>query len=132
MGKKGAVPFLRGLTLVEILLTITILSCGIMGVLSAYGILVDALAVSQTNIKAVCLLKDKMTEIEQMVLDEAGISQGLSIGDFKGSYKDFKWELNVKPSSIEGLNEVIVIVSHKVKPREFSLVTYVQDKKVNQ
>ena len=118
----------KGFTLVEVLLAVTILAVGIIGVLRAYATSVNALEVSQENIDAVCLLKEKMAEIEQAGLEQGGIPQGVSSGEFEGSFEGFEWESEVKPSRVDGLNEITLVVSRKEKPRRFSLVTYVESK----
>lgn len=119
----------RGFTLIEVMLAVSILAIGIIGVLRAYSTAVNALGVGQENIDAVCLLKEKMSEIERLVLEGEGISPGTSSGRFEGELESFEWESVVKQSSVEDLNEVVITVSNKAKPRKFSLVTYAENKK---
>ena len=121
-----------GFTLVEIMLTITILTVGIIGILRAYATSINALEVSRDTIDAVCLLKEKMAEIEQTAIDEGGISPGSSSGRFEDEFENFLWKLEVKTGSIEDLNEVTLVVSRVGQPRKFSLVTYAENKNVNQ
>ena len=118
----------RGFTLIEIMLAITILTIGIIGVLRAYIISVNTLEAGQNSIDAVCLLKEKMAEIEQVVMEEGGISPGTSSGKFEDEFEGFRWELEVKPGPIKSLNEVALVVSHVNQPRKFSLVTYAENK----
>ena len=117
-----------GFTLVEIMLAITILTIGIIGVLRAYVTSVNTLEAGQDSIDVVCLLKEKMAEIEEVAIKEGGISPATSSGKFEDEFEDFRWELEIKRGSIESLNEVILVVSHLDRPRKFSLVTYVENK----
>jgi hypothetical protein len=110
------------------MLAVSILAIGIIGVLRAYTTSVDALGVGQENIDAVNLLKEKMTEIEQDALEQEGISPGTSTGEFEGNFTGYKWELDIKPSAVDSLNEVILTVFHKESTRKFTLGTYVENK----
>ena len=117
-----------GFTLVEIMLTITILTVGIIGILRAYATSINALEVSRDTVDAVCLLKKKMAEIEQAAIEEGGISPGSSSGRFEDEFENFLWKLEVKTGSMEDLNEVTLVVSRVGQPRKFSLVTYAESK----
>jgi len=119
----------KGLTLIEVLLAVSILAIGIVGVLRAYATSVVTLEVGQYNIDAVGLLKQKMADIEQVVVEEGEIPQGSEQGTFESPAEDFLWAWKVDPTETEGLNELTVVVSHKYNPRTFSLKTYVVDKK---
>lgn len=135
----------EGFTLIEVLLTVSILAIGLTGVLRSYAAAVNVLGVSQENVDAVSLLKQKMAEIEQTALEEEGIQSGMSAkGEFQEAFSEFQWEWETQPASMEGLNEVALTVYRKDhpafgearpapygtgRPRRFSLVTYVEDKK---
>jgi len=121
----------EGFTLVEVLLTVTILAIGIIGVLRAYAVSVNSLGIGQENIDAVCLLKEKMSEIEQDALKQKGILPETSTGEFGGNFADYKWELDIKPSTLDSLNEVKLTVFHKESTRKFTLWTYVENKNAN-
>ena len=110
------------------MLAVTILSVGMVGVLRAYAVSVSALEASQESVAAVYLLKEKMTQIEKEAGEEGGIAPGRWDGEFENGFEGFTWELTVMPGSTRGLNESILTVSHKGKPRRFSLVTYVENR----
>ena len=118
----------KGFTLIEVMLAVSILAIGIIGVLRAYATSVDALEVGQENIDAVCLLKEKMSEVEQDALKQKGVSLGRSTGEFEGNFANYKWELDIKPSTVDSLNEVKLIVFHKENTRKFTLWTYMENK----
>jgi Tfp pilus assembly protein PilE len=115
---------IRAFTLVEIMLAVTILSLGIVGILRAYATSINVLEIGQDNIDAVTMLKEKMAEIEQKFLEEGTLLPGTSSGVFDGEFEGYQWEWEIKPSTLENLSEVILIVSSKDKPRKFSLQTY--------
>ncbi len=128
IGNNGPLSPEKGVTLVEILLAVVILSIGIAGVLRAYAVAVTALETGQDYIDAIQLLKGKMAEIEQEIIEEKGLSTGLSHGEFEGEFKDYQWERETRPSSVEGLLELKLAVSHPQKNRLILLVTYAENK----
>ena len=71
----------RAFTLIEVLLTITILAVGMIGVLCAYSTMINAMEVAQYNIDAACLLKARMGKIEEGAITARGISPGENTGN---------------------------------------------------
>ena len=71
----------RAFTLIEVLLTITILAVGMIGVLRAYSTMINAMEAAQYNIDAACLLKARMGEIEEGAITARGISPGENTGN---------------------------------------------------
>ena len=132
----------KGFTLIEVLLTITILAIGIMGILRAYFASLNVLEVSKYSIDAVCLLKQKMSDIEERNIEKGGLSPGEDRGEFETLYEGFKWESEIKglvfepdnEDSGKGLNELkLTDFNDYIEPvRKFSLVTYVESKDVSQ
>ncbi len=121
----------RGFSLVEVLLAMSILSFGLVGVLRAYEGSVEVLEAGQYTIDMSNLLRMKMAEVEQDILENTKLT-GASSGRFKGTFADFKWRWSVKPILLEdreGLNELTLTVSHADRPRADSLVTYYVEKK---
>jgi prepilin-type N-terminal cleavage/methylation domain-containing protein len=118
----------KGLTLVEILLAVVILSIGVAGVLRAYAGSVHILEISQENIEAMSLLKEKMSDLQQEMIEEGGVSAGSSTGNFEGDFSNYAWELAVQPTLKEGLHELDLVVYHPDRTRKFSLTTYVENK----
>ncbi len=114
-------PGERGLTLVEVLLAVSILSIGIVGVLRAYAGSVSVLEAGQYSIDAVNVLKQKMADVEQLIIDQ---TDGLPSSD-EGTLDGFRWEWDIQSSDIKYLNELTLMVSHEYSPRTFTLKTYV-------
>lgn len=116
------------MTLVEILLAVVVLSIGVAGVLRAYAGSVQTLEITQENIEAINLLKEKMAEIQQEIIEEKGLSAGSSTGDFEGGLKNYAWESVVQPGPHESLHELRLVVYQPGQTRQFSLATYVENK----
>ena len=119
----------RAFTLVEIMLTVTILAVGLIGVVQAYLVSINALEAGDDTVSAVCLAKEKMASTELEIRKDNGISAGARKGVFDGPDEGFAWELNVAPTTVKDLNEAILVVYNKASPRKFSLATYVENKK---
>ncbi len=114
----------KGLTLIEVLLAVAILGIGIVGVLRAYAGSISALETGQYSIDAFNLMKQKIADVEQMVLED----DTMPLKGDSGADEDFLWEWKINSTNTEKLNELILIVSHKNNPRTFSLKTYVVEK----
>ena len=122
----------KGLTLIEVLLAVSILGLGIVGVLRGYASSIVTLETGQYNIDAVGLLKMKMAEVEIMVREKDGISPGSERGPFAAPYQNFLWEWDIQPTEVEDLYALSMVVSSDFNPRTFSLTTYVADKKTEE
>ena len=62
----------KGITLVEVLLAVVVLSVGLAGVLRAYAASIGALEVSRETVITIELLKEKMADVEQEMIDQGG------------------------------------------------------------
>ena len=131
-------------TLVEVMLAVSILAIGLVGVLRAYAVLVGGLEAAQDSVKAICLLKDKMAEIEEEALKDVNIPAGVNTGGFDTYGETFEWASTTKaldPSDIgimrvfeEGEEEVkdylsqmqLAVYNEQVKPvRQVTVWGYV-------
>jgi prepilin-type N-terminal cleavage/methylation domain-containing protein len=119
----------KGLTLVEVLLAVSILAMGIVGVLRGYASSIATLEAGQYTIDAVNLLRMKAAEVEILISEKEGISQESGSGSFEAPFEDFLWEWAIRPAGEEDLYLLSMNVSSNYNPREFSLTTYVADKK---
>ncbi len=118
-----------GFTLIEAMLTVVVLAVGLIGILRAYQTSLSALGAGQENIAAFCLLGEKMSEVEQQAKEEKGLSAGTSRGEFKDTFENYEWEMEIKSGPIADLNEAVLTVYYKDHPRRYSLATYVDAKK---
>ncbi len=117
-----------GIMLVEVLLAVVILSIGIVGVLRAYATSIGALEISRDTVNTIELLKEKMADVEQDMIEQGGISAGSASGQFEGEFKDYQWAWEATTSAQEGLCELAMSVLRADGARQFSLVTYAQNK----
>lgn len=113
----------KGFTLIEVMTAVVILAIGIVGVLQAYAGSIATLEVGQFNINAVNLLKQKMSDIEQIILEQEEPPKSDS-----GTDGDFLWKWDIMSTGTEGLNALTLSVSHLYNPRTFELNTYVVEK----
>jgi len=115
----------KGLTLVEVMLAVSILAIGLVGVLQAYAGSITTLEIGQYSIDANRLLRQKISELQREFVEQGDVTLGAASGEFDGDWSDFLWRWEVLPTDIDDLNELIVIVSHKNRSRAFSVKTYV-------
>lgn len=125
-------------TLIEVLITVVILSTGIISVLRAFEISLFALGKSRDSLWATMLIREKMAETEMTFLEEGHDAPLFSNGRFSGLYKDFRWTMETsqireypQASVSDGnqpdtLNEVVVTVWRESSDREHSATTYLR------
>lgn len=116
-------PGRSGITLVEVLVAVAILSMGAVMILSAYGLAASALASSRDNLCVYLLLKEKMDEIERTRTVAAGSGQRA------GTEGDLEWtavETPVPGFEGAGLNRVVVTAGRRPDGAQYSLVSYVR------
>lgn len=137
----------RAFTLLEVMVAVVILATGMIGIIRAYAIMIDALEAADYSAESVCILKEKMFEAKKEAVEEGNLLTGEKEGNIKGEYGDFAWKTVVteSDSSLEAagqgesgegeekdlimyLKEVKVRVStEEAKPvRNFTLVGYVE------
>jgi prepilin-type N-terminal cleavage/methylation domain-containing protein len=119
----------KAFTLVEIMLTVTILAVGLIGIVQAYLVSINALEAGDYTVRAVSLAKEKIAQTELDIRKDGGISTGFRKGVFDGTDKNFTWELNVVGTSVKDLNEAILVVYSAASPRKYYLATYAKNKK---
>lgn len=119
----------RGVTLVEVLLAVVVLSVGMVGVLRAYATSVGALEISRETVNTIELLKEKMADIEQTMIEQGGVSAGSASGQFEGESGDYGWTWEAGTTARESLCELALSVFRiDDGARQFSVVTYARDK----
>ena len=89
-------------TLIEVLITIVILSTGIVGILYSFDASMNALSETRDTLFCTVLCRDKLTDIESDIV--AGLAPEVaSSGVFDGMYKDYRWntETRLVPRNID-------------------------------
>ncbi|MBI5024121.1 MAG: hypothetical protein HZC18_03875 [Candidatus Omnitrophica bacterium] len=118
----------KGIILVEVLLAVVVLSVGLAGVLRAYAASIGALEASRETAVTIELLKEKMADVEQKMIEQGGISAGGASGRFDGKFADYNWAWGATATAQEGLYELTMSVVRADGARQVSLVTYAQNK----
>lgn len=107
-------------TLIEILVSVSILAVGLVAIMGAFDTCLSALAASGDRMRATLLMKEQLATIEM-----SGYGNGAS-GQFVGDDANFSWRVDVhpvsRPSGVE-LNEVVVSVWRANGRAAYSLTT---------
>ncbi len=90
-------PGRQGFTLIEILIAVSILSFGLMGILRAYSASVTAMENAQYSIDAAYSLKAVMGGIEEKAIVQKGTSPGAS----SGSFDKWLWNEEVRQTDLQ-------------------------------
>ena len=127
-GKRGG-----GFTLIEVMLTVTVLAVAVVGILRGYAVSVNALEASQYSIDMTSVLKERLAALEEKDITEGPLSAGAESGNAAGFYGVFSWEERIEPFIVRDeyyLNKVTVCVtSGKIKPSgAATLQTYMKSK----
>ncbi|MFA5164259.1 MAG: prepilin-type N-terminal cleavage/methylation domain-containing protein [Candidatus Omnitrophota bacterium] len=118
----------KGFTLIEVLVAVVIFAAGIVAVSRAYVVSADALGIGRESAQALCLLKQKMSELEFSSVENDGLAAGVSSGVFEGDDAAYEWNCEVRTAASK-LNELAVDVRKTGSLRHFTLATYVDEKK---
>ncbi|NQT93311.1 MAG: prepilin-type N-terminal cleavage/methylation domain-containing protein, partial [Lentisphaerae bacterium] len=120
-------------TLIEILVTLVILSTGIVLVLQAFETAAVALASSREDLFAHELIEDIVADLEASVLESGDCRTGRDGGGSAGWDGDYRWETDVSrlrgPGEDEGEEpdgsayEVVVTVFREKSDSEYSATT---------
>lgn len=136
----------KGFLLIELLVTIAILSFGLVFILAGFHSSLNALRVSQNIVRASEILEEKMLELEKQTEEEKGIIAGTSEGEIDGfswissvvpleetavPADDSLWDEDIAPVLETVLSKVELSLhwSEGTKERDLSVVTYLKSKK---
>ena len=130
----------RGFTLIEIMITIVVLTIGTVGVLSAYMTLINAFELSRSSTDVYYLLKEKISDVEKDVAEKKEYLPGIYEGKFEDRGEDFSWKLEVQDKDLgdEDLKNVldeitVTVYDNRIKPQTaISLTTYVNNNALQQ
>ncbi len=104
--RPSGLPARRGFTLLEVIVSLAVLSIGLVAVLEAYGAAARVSLQDEFITTATFLAAGKMEE----VLKEPYIAAASDEGDFGEEFPDFTWTVDAADSEIEGLLTVTVRV----------------------
>ncbi|MEI8012334.1 MAG: hypothetical protein WCI27_07645 [Candidatus Omnitrophota bacterium] len=120
----------RAVTIIEVMVTVIILTVGIVGIIQAYIKSLDVLRISKDMLTEVSLAENKLAELRRLELMDNGLAPASTKGSFTGNDGRFNWELDIRPSDIAGLNTVNVKCSagYSRRAQEFILTSYAKNK----
>jgi prepilin-type N-terminal cleavage/methylation domain-containing protein len=135
----------RGFLLIELLVTIAILSGGLVLILAGFNSSLNALRTSQNIIRASEILEEKMWQLEQQAEEEEGIVAGEDEGEVNGfswvkevlpleetalPQDESLWDEETAPILETALSEVKLNLHWREgsKERELSVITYLKSK----
>lgn len=128
----------RGFTLIEIMISVAILSIGLILILQGFTHLLNILQISQDNLKATLLAENKMAELEIKAREGKEVFPEDLGEKFEFEDMDCVWKIKFSPVELEiegifdkeyeDLNEVEAIMSWKEGKRKGKvlLVTYMR------
>lgn len=121
-----------GFTLIEAMLTVTIVAIGLTGIMGAYIMAMNAAEISQYTMDGLSLLKERLALIDQNIVEKKPIPIGTNGGEFTGDAKDYKWRSEVRNVDL-GVEELqnklyevaVTVYNERVKPpRRFTITEY--------
>jgi len=123
----------KGFTLIEVLVTVIVLSVGIVGVLSAYQSLLSGLSSARDAIRADWIIRDRLAFIESSVAQSSTVDASQYSGSFSGS-GGFEGNVTIDaikstPDGSNSLSEVNVTVWRKGSMSQYSVTTTVLQSK---
>lgn len=134
MSRTGNPSGAAGFTLVEVLISLVILSTGIVLVLQALDTSVVALAESRDTLWASLLLRETLDDVDAFRARHGKALPSASRGTFSGRYANFAWEREVRDAVGPGggrldsgdageLKDVIVTVWRTGSDRTYTAAT---------
>lgn len=122
--------FSKAFTLLEVLITVAILSTAITFLFRSFTAVLSSAQFSQYISLACYLSEDKLWEIEQANTGGSGFPES---GSAMQQNKNFNWRYEIQDTDHQDLKELNFIVSWKVKTREkeylMEFLTYLPVKK---
>jgi len=104
----------RGFTLIEIMISIAILSVGLILILQGFTRCLNILRISQNNLETSLLAEEKMAEFEIAAKQDKGAFFKDTSGESQSGNIEFKWQIRLSPDNeYEDLNEVLTTVYWK-------------------
>ena len=109
----------RGFTLIEIMISIAILSVGLILVIQGLTQCLSILRISQDNLETSLLAEEKIAELEIAAKQEKGTFFKETSGETQSGNIEFKWQIRLTPDQeYEDLNEALTTVSWKEGTRK--------------
>jgi len=124
---RGAPLGVAGFTLLEVLVALTVLAFGIVGLLGLHARNLKMVARDQNFTRATLLARELVSQIQFQVLSSGLESLGDSSGTFDG-YPGYRWERQVVSTGLDEVREVVIrVIYDERNPSACELVYFVRD-----
>jgi len=111
--KRKALPA-RGFTLIELIVTVAILSFGIITIYEALFVSVDAFGYYTHYLDTQDWINEKISEVEDNLIQSQALETGQTSGQITRNYKMFDWTVMIdQKNETQGLYQVRVTISWK-------------------
>jgi len=136
MRRRGSVYRVQrgGFTLIEVLVSVVILSVGTVLVLRAFETYLAALDEARDGLRAAHLVQSRLTSLRAGQTGEEGPVDGDSSGSFDEPFDAYRWRVSQSPTGLGAadphatntLDEVAVTVWREGSRTEYTLATYLR------
>ena len=104
----------RGFTLIEIMISIAILSVGLILILQGITHCISILRISQNNLETSLLAEEKMAGLEIAIKQDPGAFSKYTSGESQAGNIEFTWQIRLTPDGeYEYLQEALTTVNWK-------------------
>ncbi len=90
----------KAMSLIELMVTVAILSIGIIGVARSFLVVTNALSYTQNKILALEFLDSKIGQVRQEVLNQSSYEDIDTSGEVRLNNKDFSWKISISSLGI--------------------------------
>ncbi|MFC1807844.1 prepilin-type N-terminal cleavage/methylation domain-containing protein [Candidatus Omnitrophota bacterium] len=131
----------RSFTLIELMLAVTILAFGLVGIIQSYSAMITGLTIAQKSLDTVCILKEALAEVQSKAAQNGGTTLQIAQKKWSREFKGFVSKVKVSDASfyinfpeedkdpVRYLNKIEAFAFNEdVKPpRKFGIVTYAKN-----
>lgn len=111
-GSRSKIQDLRGFTLLEVMIAMTILAIALVTVFQSQSQSISMESQARFSTTAALLAQGKMAELEAAQARDLMSGRG----DFGENFPDYTWEVDVRASEINDLKKIdLVVVNHKMR-----------------
>jgi prepilin-type N-terminal cleavage/methylation domain-containing protein len=126
-----------GFTLPEVLISVAILSTGIVVVLEAFNVSLSVLREARNVLRANMLIMEKMADIELSAMSKGALEAAAANGSFGDENNDYHWESKVTGISVSSgmgvdsgiLDQIDLTVWRDGSSRRYSASTFLRVEK---
>jgi len=114
---------LTGFTLLEVILTVSILSIALIVVIQSFSLILRSQKSLSNYTKAMFLIEKKLFDLQ---ID--GIEKTKRTGDFKSPYDDFSWQLKITSTESSSLNKTFLSIfwQEQNNRKQIEIATYIR------